>query len=61
MVNMIKFPYNVRCVARLIDAHGFRRHFIIPDGLEGPAVGGMNQQHDHRDAKNRQQEGHEGA
>ena len=37
-------------VSGQIDAHGFCCHFVIPDGLEGTAVGGVDQQHDQGDA-----------
>ena len=47
-------------MAGQIDAHGFCRHFIVPDGLEGPAVGGVDQQYDHRHAHPRQQKRHKG-
>ena len=43
-----------------VDAHGLRRHLVVPDGLEGPAVGGVDQQDDDRHADPRQKEGREG-
>ena len=43
-----------------VNAHGLRRHLVVPDGLEGPAVGGVDEQDDHGDADPRQQEGREG-
>ena len=33
-----------------VDAHGLGGDLIVPDGLEGPAVGGVDQQHDDGDA-----------
>ena len=47
-------------MAGQIDAHGLCRHLIIPDSLESPAVGGVDQQHDHRHAHPRQQKRYEG-
>ena len=38
---------------RQVDAHGLRGDLIIPDGLEGPAVGGVYDQHDDGDAQPR--------
>ena len=43
-----------------VDAHGLGGHLIVPDGLEGPAVGGVDEQQDAADAQRPQQEGHEG-
>ncbi len=36
-----------------IDAHGLCRHLIVPDGLKGPAVGGVDQQQNDGDADGR--------
>ena len=33
-----------------IDAHGLCCHFVVTDGLEGTAVGGVDQKHDECDA-----------
>ncbi|CAN4013138.1 hypothetical protein GLDPPO_GLDPPO_03460, partial [Dysosmobacter welbionis] len=33
-----------------VDAHGLGGHLILPDGLEGPAIGGVDQQHHDPDA-----------
>ena len=35
---------------RQIDAHGLGGDLIVPDGLERPAVGGVDEQHDQQDA-----------
>ena len=43
-----------------VDAHGLGGHLILPDGLEGPAIGGVDQQHHDPDAHCHQQEGHKG-
>ena len=43
-----------------IDAHGLRRHLVVPDGFKGPAVGGVDEKHDDGHADARQQEGREG-
>ena len=47
-------------MAGQIDAHGLCRHLIVPDSLESPTVGGVDQQHDHRHAHPRQQKRYEG-
>ena len=38
-------------VAGEVDAHGLGGHLIVPDGLEGPAVGGVDEQQDAADAQ----------
>ena len=40
-----------------VDAHGFGRDLIVPDGLEGATVGGVDEQNDKADAKGRHNEG----
>ena len=37
-------------VSGQVDAHGFCCHLVISDGLEGTAVGGVDQKHDQGDA-----------
>ena len=39
-----------------VDAHGFRRNLIFPDGFEGPAVGRVQQQCDEHIGNGRSQE-----
>ena len=39
-----------------VDAHGFGGDLVIPDGLEGPAVGGVDEQHDKADTDGRHDE-----
>ena len=41
------------------DAHGLRRHLVVPDGLKGAAVGGVDQQNDQGNADDRHKEGNE--
>ena len=36
-----------------VDAHGFGGDLVLPDGLEGPAVGGVDEHHDDDNAENR--------
>ena len=43
-----------------VDAHGLGGHLVVPDGLEGPAVGGVHQQDDKGDAHGGQQHGDKG-
>ena len=40
-----------------VDSHGLRRHLVVPDGLKGAAVGGVDQQNDQRNTDNRHKEG----
>ena len=43
-----------------VDAHGLGGHLVLPDGLKGAAVGGVDQQHDDGDADHRHQHGDKG-
>ena len=43
-----------------VDAHGFGGDLVLPDGLESPAVGGVDEHHDDDNAENRDEEGEEG-
>ena len=43
------------------DAHGLRRHLVVPNGLKGAAVGGVDQQNDQGNANDRHKEGNERA
>ena len=50
----------VHLVAEEVDAHGLGGHFVVADGLEGAAVGGVDQKDDESDRQDRDQEGEEG-
>ena len=39
-----------------VDAHGLGSDLVIADGLEGPAIGGVNEQHNEADADSRHDE-----
>jgi hypothetical protein len=41
------------CGGSQVDAHGLGRHLVVPDGLEGPAVGGVDEQHNTSDTQRR--------
>ncbi len=42
-----------------VHAHGLGRRFIIADSLERAPIGGVDQQHNQRDAHTRNHKGHE--
>lgn len=43
-----------------VNAHGFRGHFIISNGLKRPAIGGVDQQDDNHNAQRRNQKREDG-
>ena len=45
---------------RQVDAHGLGGHLVVANGHEGPAVTGVNQRHNQRNAHARDQERHQG-
>ena len=43
-----------------VDAHGLRGDLVLPDGLEGPAVGGVDEHDDDGHADDHDEHGEEG-
>ena len=43
-----------------VNAHGLGSHLVVPDGLEGPAVGGVHQQDDNQDTDGGNEHGEQG-
>ena len=39
-----------------VDTHGLGCHLVLPDGLKGPAVGGVNEKHHQGNAQGGQNE-----
>ena len=39
-----------------VDAHGLGSDLVVADGLEGPAIGGVNEQHNEADTDSRHDE-----